>query len=100
MSIRDRGALDQEGIDVVNSQPADRTMWNSLLHSGLAGSFMSFPHVAPNADALREAGAKAAIYRGMIEYSIMLAGENEGVRGGVASLTAAVRRVAPGIEAA
>lgn len=36
----------------------------------------------------------------MIEYSIMLAGENEGVRGGVASLTAAVRRVAPGIEAA
>ena len=41
---------------------ADATMWTSLLHAGLAGSFMRFPHVRPDAAALREAGARAAIY--------------------------------------
>lgn len=66
----------------MNSQPADRTMWNSLLHSGLAGSFMSFPHVAPQADALREAGAKAAIYGIPFDStSISRTGANYGPRG-------------------
>ncbi|HEX2391840.1 MAG TPA: agmatinase [Solirubrobacterales bacterium] len=37
-------------------------MWGGLLHAGIAGSFMGFSHVAPRAEALREAGAKAAIY--------------------------------------
>ena len=41
---------------------ADATMWTSLLHAGLAGSFMRFPHVRPDAAALREHGARAAIY--------------------------------------
>ena len=41
---------------------ADTTMWTSLLHAGLAGSFMRFPHVRPDAAALREHGARAAIY--------------------------------------
>ena len=42
--------------------PVDTTMWTSLLHAGLAGSFMRLPHVAPDADALRAHGALAAIY--------------------------------------
>jgi len=43
-------------------QPVDRTMWTSLLHAGLAGSFMRLPHVAADADALSAHGARAAIY--------------------------------------
>ena len=42
--------------------PVDTTMWTSLLHAGLAGSFMRLPHVAADADALRRHGARAAIY--------------------------------------
>jgi agmatinase len=57
-------------------------MWNSILHSGLAGSFMSFPHVPPDADALREAGAKAAIYGIPFDStSISRTGANYGPRG-------------------
>jgi agmatinase len=37
-------------------------MWTSLLHAGLAGSFLRLPHVPPDADALRAHGARAAIY--------------------------------------
>lgn len=37
-------------------------MWTGLLHAGLVGSFMRLPHVAPNAEALRAAEARAAIY--------------------------------------
>jgi len=37
-------------------------MWSGLLHAGLAGSFLQLPHVAPDADALRTHGARAAIY--------------------------------------
>jgi agmatinase len=37
-------------------------MWQTVLHAGLAGSFLRAPHVPPQADALREAGAAAAIY--------------------------------------
>ena len=40
----------------------DRTMWASLLHAGLAGSFLRLPHVPPNVELLRQAGARAAIY--------------------------------------
>lgn len=40
----------------------DSTMWSGLLHAGLAGSFLKVPHVPPDAAALREAGAGAAIY--------------------------------------
>lgn len=42
--------------------PTDPTMWTSLLHAGLAGSFLSLPHVPANADQLRQHGARAAIY--------------------------------------
>jgi agmatinase len=72
----------RKGTNVVNSQPVDPTMWNSLLHAGLAGSFMSFPHVPPSADALREAGAKAAIYGIPFDStSISRTGANYGPRG-------------------
>lgn len=40
----------------------DPTMWSSLLHAGLAGSFLRLPHVAPDAEALRRHDARAAIY--------------------------------------
>src|SRR5215207_5317437 len=36
-------------------------MWTSLLHAGLAGSFVGFPHVAPETDALVAARARAAV---------------------------------------
>jgi hypothetical protein len=41
----------------------DTTMWTSLLHAGLAGSFLKLPHVPhvpPDADDLRRHGAGAA----------------------------------------
>jgi len=40
----------------------DTTMWSSLLHAGLAGSFLRLPHVAAEAEALRRHEARAAIY--------------------------------------
>ncbi|HWF51516.1 MAG TPA: agmatinase family protein [Solirubrobacteraceae bacterium] len=43
-------------------QTADQTMWDSVLHAGLAGSFLRLPHVPPEAEALRARGARAAIY--------------------------------------
>ncbi len=42
--------------------PVDETMWTTVLHAGLGGSFLRLPHVAPCADQLKEAGARAAIY--------------------------------------
>lgn len=39
----------------------DPTMWSTMLHAGLAGSFLGLPHVAPKEQALRSHGAKAAI---------------------------------------
>jgi guanidinobutyrase len=41
---------------------ADTTMWTGLLHAGLAGSWLKVPHVPPSAQALRDHGARAAIY--------------------------------------
>lgn len=63
-------------------EPLDRTMWASLLHAGLAGSFMRFPHVAPDSEALREAGAGAAIYGIPFDATnISRTGSNYGPRG-------------------
>jgi agmatinase len=63
-------------------KPADPTMWTSLLHAGLAGSFLKLPHVAPDADALRDHGARAAIYGiPWDSTSISRTGANYGPRG-------------------
>lgn len=60
----------------------DRTMWTSLLHAGLAGSFMRFPHVAADTDALRAAGARAAVYGIPFDATnISRTGANYGPRG-------------------
>lgn len=60
----------------------DTTMWTSLLHSGLAGSFLKLPHLAPDADVLREHGARAAIYGiPWDSTSISRTGANYGPRG-------------------
>lgn len=60
----------------------DPTMWSSLLHAGLAGSFMRFPHVAAEEAALRRAGAKAAIYGIPFDATnISRTGTNYGPRG-------------------
>jgi guanidinobutyrase len=62
--------------------PVDRTMWTSLLHAGLAGSFLRLPHVAPDADALRAADARAAIYGIPFDATnISRTGANYGPRG-------------------
>jgi guanidinobutyrase len=63
-------------------QPADPTMWTSLLHAGLAGSFLKLPHVAPDAGGLRDHGARAAIYGiPWDSTSISRTGANYGPRG-------------------
>jgi guanidinobutyrase len=63
-------------------KPADPTMWTSLLHAGLAGSFLKLPHVAPDADAMRDHGARAAIYGiPWDSTSISRTGANYGPRG-------------------
>jgi agmatinase len=37
-------------------------MWQSVLHAGLAGTFLRLPYVPPEAELLRARGARAAIY--------------------------------------
>ncbi len=62
--------------------PIDRTMWTSLLHAGLAGSFLRLPHVPPDTRQLVEAGARAAIYGiPWDSTSISRTGANYGPRG-------------------
>ena len=57
-------------------------MWTSLLHAGLAGSFMRFPHVRAEAGALRGAGTKAAVYGIPFDATnISRTGSNYGPRG-------------------
>jgi agmatinase/guanidinobutyrase len=57
-------------------------MWTSLLHAGLAGSFMRFPHVPPRTEALRESSAGAAIYGIPFDATnISRTGANYGPRG-------------------
>jgi guanidinobutyrase len=46
----------------LSTTPVDPTMWTSLLHAGLVGSFLRLPHVPAETDALKAHGAKAAIY--------------------------------------
>ena len=65
----------------MNTESPDRTMWSSILHSGLAGSFMSFPHVPPRAEELREAAAKAAIYGIPFDSTSISRTANYGPRG-------------------
>jgi agmatinase len=43
-------------------ETTDETMWASVLHAGLAGSFLRLPYVPPEAELLRAHGAQAAIY--------------------------------------
>jgi guanidinobutyrase len=63
-------------------EPADPTMWTSLLHAGLAGSFLKLPHVHADAEALRAHGAGAAIYGiPWDSTSISRTGANYGPRG-------------------
>jgi len=65
-----------------SSEPVDRTMWTSLLHAGLIGSFMRFPHVPADCAALKQAGAKAAIYGIPFDATnISRTGANYGPRG-------------------
>jgi agmatinase len=60
----------------------DATMWSSLLHAGIAGSFMRLPYVPPQAAALRSSGARAAIYGiPWDSTSISRTGANYGPRG-------------------
>jgi agmatinase len=60
----------------------DTTMWTSLLHAGLAGSFLKLPHVAPDSGELRGHGARAAIYGiPWDSTSISRTGANYGPRG-------------------
>jgi guanidinobutyrase len=60
----------------------DRTMWTSLLHAGLAGSFMRFPHVSAEEGAIRAAGARAAVYGIPFDATnISRTGSNYGPRG-------------------
>lgn len=47
---------------MANPAQVDPTMWTSLLHAGLAGSFMNLPQVAPRESQLREHGVAAAVY--------------------------------------
>lgn len=62
--------------------PVDPTMWTSLLHSGLAGSFLGLPHVAAQEQPLRAHGARAAIYGMPFDAtSISRTGANYGPRG-------------------
>jgi guanidinobutyrase len=63
-------------------QTVDPTMWTSLLHAGLAGSFLKLPHVAADAAALRANSARAAIYGiPWDSTSISRTGANYGPRG-------------------
>ena len=60
----------------------DPTMWSSLLHSGLSNSFLRLPHVPADSEALRDYGAKAAIYGIPFDATnISRTGANYGPRG-------------------
>ena len=60
----------------------DSTMWTSLLHAGLTGSFLRLPHVPPDAAQLRAKDARAAIYGIPFDATnISRTGANYGPRG-------------------
>jgi guanidinobutyrase len=60
----------------------DGTMWASVLHAGILGTFLKVPYVEANAELLRERGARAAIYGiPWDSTSISRTGANYGPRG-------------------
>lgn len=64
------------------SANVDQTMWTGVLHGGIQGTFLRLPHVRPQADALREAGARAAVYGIPFDATnISRTGANYGPRG-------------------
>lgn len=66
----------------MNAATPDPTMWTSLLHAGLSGSFMRLPHVAADRSALQAHGAKAAFYGLPFDSTnISRTGANYGPRG-------------------
>ena len=70
------------GSDGAAVAAGDSTMWTGLLHTGLVGSFLRLPHVAPDTDALRRHGARAAIYGLPFDATnISRTGANYGPRG-------------------
>src|SRR5215470_7199394 len=72
---------DGRGMSTARESP-DRTMWTSLLHAGLAGSFMRFPYVPAETEALREAKTGAAVYGIPFDATnISRTGANYGPRG-------------------
>ncbi len=67
---------------MTDTTKVDPTMWSSLLHSGIIGTFMRLPHVPPQAPALRAADARAAIYGLPFDATnISRTGANYGPRG-------------------
>jgi agmatinase len=57
-------------------------MWTSLLHAGISNSFLRLPHVPASSDALKEFGARAAIYGIPFDATnISRTGANYGPRG-------------------
>lgn len=73
------GGGDTRAVSPVDS---DTTMWTGLLHTGLVGSFLRLPHVAPDTEALRRHGARAAIYGLPFDATnISRTGANYGPRG-------------------
>ncbi len=67
---------------MANPAQVDPTMWTSLLHAGLAGSFMGLPRIEPHESELRAAGAGAAIYGIPFDSgSVGRSGANYGPRG-------------------
>lgn len=74
-------AAPQAGVGSADAT-TDSTMWTGLLHAGIVGTFLSLPYVAPDAQALRRHGAKAAIYGLPFDATnISRTGANYGPRG-------------------
>ncbi len=69
-------------MSTMNDAPKDSTMWDGLLHSGLLGTFLRLPHVAPDTAALQAHGARAGIYGLPFDATnISRTGANYGPRG-------------------
>jgi agmatinase len=67
---------------MATGESVDRTMWTSLLHSGVLGTFLRLPYVEPDTAALKEAEAGAAIYGIPFDATnISRSGANYGPRG-------------------
>lgn len=60
----------------------DPTMWSTLLHAGLASSFLRLPHVPPRTEELSAHGARAAVYGIPWDSTVISrSGANYGPRG-------------------